>query len=80
MNIATQEITNAVAKLDIRKRRNHQTYDITLKEGQRIRFIDDEGCVSGELDVRNGKLYLMKHHSLKGHTWGGLNGDSSFGN
>jgi len=58
-------------KLDIRKERNRQTYYLTLHQGQRVKIVTQDGSITGELEIRNGALYLMKHKSLKGHTWQG---------
>lgn len=58
-------------KLDIGKARGRPTWDVTLKGRQSIRFVDDEGYIHAEMEVRDGRLYLIKHRSLRGHTPGG---------
>jgi hypothetical protein len=55
--------------LNITKAYGRESYDLKLKEGQMIRFIDADGYQVGQLEIREGRLYLMKHGTLKGHDW-----------
>jgi len=61
--------TQTTQKLSLRKDYGRNRWDLNLKEGQSVRFLDKDNCILGELEIRDGEMYLMRHPSLKGHTW-----------
>lgn len=60
-------------KLNIRKAYGRESFDITLQIGQSVRFLTADNEIVIEVEMRNGKLYLMKHPTVEGHT---IYGDS----